>query len=92
MKTKNPRNEAFAERLRLLITKRKITQTALADHLGVSHSAVSTYVRGESEPCLQNLVAIAQYFDVSTDYLLGNTTVVKVKRRPPVSKTDGRQA
>ena len=88
MKTKIPRNYVFAERLRLLITKRKITQTALADHLGVSHTAVNTYVRGKSEPCLQYLVAIAQYFDVSTDYLLGNTTVVKVKRRPPVSKTE----
>lgn len=61
---------------------------ALADHLGISHAAVSTYVRGKSEPCLQHLVMIAQYFDVSTDYLLGNTTVVKVKRRPPVSKTE----
>lgn len=88
MKTKIPRNEAFAERFRLLMAKRKITQTALADRLGISHATVSTYVRGESEPCLQNLVAIAQYFDVSTDYLLGNTTVVKVKRRPPVRKTE----
>ena len=88
MKTKIPRNEAFSERFRLLMAKRKITQTALSDHLGISYAAVSTYVLGKSEPCLQNLVAIAQYFDVSTDYLLGNTTVVKVKRRPPVSKTE----
>ena len=88
MKTKIPRNEAFSERFRLLMIKGKITQTALADHLGISHAAISTYVCGKSEPCLQYLVAIAQYFDVSTDYLLGNTTVVKVKRRPPVSKTE----
>ena len=88
MKTKIPRNYVFAERLRLLIAKRKITQTALADHLGIGHAAVSTYVRGKSEPCLQHLVEIAQYFDVSTDYLLGNATVVKVKRRPPVRKTE----
>ena len=88
MKTKNPRNEAFAERLRSLMVKEKITQTALADHLRISHAAVSTYVLGKSEPCLQYLVAIAQYFDVSTDYLLGNTTVVKVKRRLPVYKTE----
>lgn len=70
------------------MAKEKISQMALADHLGISHAAVSTYVRGKSEPCLQHLVMIAQYFDVSTDYLLGNTTVVKVKRRPPVSKTE----
>ena len=70
------------------MVKEKITQTALADHLRISHAAVSTYVLGKSEPCLQYLVAIAQYFDVSTDYLLGNTTVVKVKRRLPVYKTE----
>ncbi|MDO5545175.1 MAG: helix-turn-helix transcriptional regulator [Eubacteriales bacterium] len=88
MKTKIPRNEAFAERFRLLIAKQKITQTVLADHLGITRAAINTYVCGRSEPCLQNLVAIAQYFDVSTDYLLGNTTVVKVKRRLPVRKTE----
>ena len=88
MKTKIPRNEAFAERLRALIAKEKISQTALADHLGISHTAVSSYVRGKNEPCLQYLVMIAQYLDVSTDYLLGNTTVVKVKRRSPVGKTE----
>lgn len=88
MKTKNPRNEAFPERLRSLMAKEKITQTALADRLGITRASINTYVCGKSEPCLQYLVAIAQYFDVSTDYLLGNTTVVKVKRRPPVRKTE----
>lgn len=88
MKTKLPRNEAFPERLRSLMAKEKISQTALADHLGISRAAVSTYVRGKNEPCFQYLVMIAQYLDVSTDYLLSNTTVVKVKRRPPVGKTE----
>ena len=92
MKKKIPRNYVFAERFRLLMAKGKITQKALADQLGISRGAINTYVCGKNEPCLQYLVAIAQYFGVSTDYLLGNTTVVKVKRRPPVSKTDGRQA
>ena len=92
MKTKNPRNEAFAERLRLLMAKEKITNVALSRYLGIGEARISTYVRGKAEPCFQYLVMIAQYFDVSTDYLLGNTTVVKVKRRPPASKTDGRQA
>lgn len=88
MKTKIPRNEAFAERLRSLIAKEKISQVALADHLGISRAALNAYVRGKCEPCFQLLVMIAQYFDVSTDYLLGNTTVVKVKRRPPVRETE----
>ena len=88
MKTKIPRNEAFAERLRSLIAKEKITQKDLADHLGISRATASKYVCGKNEPCFQHLVTIAQYFDVSTDYLLGNTTVVKVKRRPPVGKTE----
>ena len=88
MKTNIPRNEAFAERFRLLIVKNKITQKALADHLGVSRAALNTYVCGKCEPCFQHLVMIAKYFDVSADYLLGNTAVVKVKRRHPVRKTE----
>lgn len=88
MKTKNPRNEAFSERLRSLMAKEKITNVALSRYLGIGETRISTYVRGKAEPCLQYLVMIAQYFDVSTDYLLGNTTVVKVKRRLPVSKTE----
>ena len=88
MRTKIPRNYVFAERFWLLMAKGKITQTALAVHLRNGHAAVSTNVRGESEPSLQDLVEIDQYFDVCTDYLLGNTTVAKVKRRPPVSKTE----
>ena len=88
MKTKKLRNEVFPERLRSLMEKEKITQTAFADNLGICRAAVGTYVRGKNEPCFQHLVMIAQYLDVSTDYLLGNTTVVKVKRRPPVGKTE----
>lgn len=88
MRIKSPRNEAFPKRLRSLIAKEQITQSTLADHLGISRGAVNTYIQGKSEPCLQYLVAIAQYFDVSADYLIGNTTVVKVKRRTPVCKTE----
>lgn len=88
MKTMKTKNEAFPERLRSLIAKEKISQVALADHLGITRGAVNAYIQGRSEPGLQYLVAIAQYFGVSTDYLIGNTTVVEAKRRPPVSKTE----
>lgn len=88
MKTKIPRNEAFPERLRSLMAKEKITNVALSSYLGVGETSISNYVCGRAEPCFQYLVMIAQYLDVSTDYLLGNTAVVKVKRRPLVSKTE----
>ena len=88
MKTKLPRNEAFPERLRSLMAKEKISQTALANHLGISSASVSAYVCGKNEPRFRYLVMIAQYLDVSTDYLLGNTTVVKGKHRPSVGKTE----
>ena len=88
MKTNKIRNEAFPKRLRSLMAKEKITQTAFSYHLGISRTSINAYVRCKNEPCLQHLIMIAQYLDVSTDYLLGNTTVVKVKRRPPVGKTE----
>ena len=88
MKTMKTKNEVFPERLRSLIAKEKITQNTLADQLGITRGAVNAYIKGRSEPGLQYLVAIAQYFGVSTDYLLGNATVVKLKRRPPVPKAE----
>lgn len=47
-----------------------LSQTDLANHLGVSPSAVGMYEQGRREPGAEILVAIARIFGVSTDYLL----------------------
>lgn len=47
-----------------------LTQSDLAKRIHISASAVSSYERGRRSPDLSILVALAQEFDVTTDYLL----------------------
>jgi len=63
--------EPFPSRLKDLIEERRITQQELADVLGVTRQAVSLYATGQSTPDIKALEKIANYFDVSADYLLG---------------------
>lgn len=67
------RNEVFAFRLRRLRERRRVSRRVLADLCGVSKSTMSRYERGEQEPAARVVVELADYFDVTTDYLLGRT-------------------
>lgn len=49
------------------------TQADLAKYLGISRSAISMYESGEREPDFETLEAIADYFNVNMDFLLGQT-------------------
>lgn len=51
-----------------------LTQTQAAQKIGVSDGTYKNYEQGKREPNGETLVAIANYFDVSTDYLLGRPT------------------
>lgn len=67
----------FHLRLRELRNSRKLSQQELADLLGISKSSVNMYERGEREPGLDTLEAIADYFNVDMDYLTGKTSEIK---------------
>lgn len=63
--------DGFGERLRKLRRGCNVTQTALAEYLGVVPSAVGKYERlPNSYPSVDALIKIADYFNVSIDYLL----------------------
>ncbi len=53
--------------------KYKLSQGDLAEKIGVSQQTVSKYERGLLEPNLETLRILADYFDVTVDYLLGRT-------------------
>ncbi len=57
--------------LRTLRQKKNITQEALANHLGITPQSVGKWERGEGYPDITLLPAIALYFDVTIDELLG---------------------
>lgn len=60
-------------RLRELREKRRVSQVKLAIDLGLSQNSISRYENGEREADYATLISIADYFDVSLDYLLGRT-------------------
>ena len=60
----------FSDKLRMLIEERNLTQKQVAIDLNVAASTMGGYVLGSSEPDFDTLIRIAEYFNVSTDYLL----------------------
>ena len=60
-------------RLKELRTKRRISQVKLAMDLNMSQNSISRYETGEREAGYVTLIAFADYFGVSVDYLLGRT-------------------
>lgn len=63
----------FNERLRALREDKDLTQTTLAKNVNVDQRSISFYEKGKFEPKIETIKAIAKFFNVSTDYLLGLT-------------------
>ena len=63
--------ETFGERLKTLRMEKGLGQIELAKALDVGKSIISLWERDKCEPTLTNLIAIAQFFNVSIDYLAG---------------------
>lgn len=63
----------FSERVRELRQEAGMKQREMADVLGIKLRSYQNYEGGERRPDYEGLVALADYFDVTTDYLLGRT-------------------
>ena len=63
----------LSERLKKIRTNNKKTQKNVSEYLGISERSYRRYELGENEPNNNTLIKLADYFDVSTDYLLGRT-------------------
>lgn len=66
---------SFGEILTTLRMEKGVYQKDLADYLGVSIGTISNYEQGVHNPDLNTLGKIADYYDVSVDYLLGRTVL-----------------
>lgn len=64
-------NTVFGERLKELRREKGIVQVELAKSLNVSKGIISLWENNEREPTMSSLIAIATYFKVSIDYLVG---------------------
>ena len=67
-------------RLKELRKKRKMSQITLSLELNLNQNSISRYETGEREADYQTLIKIADYFDVSIDYLLERTDNPKTNR------------
>lgn len=63
----------FAQRLVRLMDERGVSQVKVGDAIGVQRQTVSLYGLGQSRPDVEALAKIAQFFGVTSDYLLGLT-------------------
>lgn len=63
----------LGNRLRLLRTQRKLTQEEVAKKIGVARTTYAMYEQNSREPDNDTLQKLADYFEVSVDYLLGRT-------------------
>jgi len=61
------------EAMRRIRKQRKITQVQAAQAAGVSEAMYQFYEYGKNEPTASVLIALADYFDISLDYLVGRS-------------------
>ena len=72
--------------LKNLRKKRNLSQTELSKALGISFSAISMYERGSRNPDIDMLVRLAEFFDVSTDYLLSRVNHLPISSTSTLSQ------
>ena len=73
----------LAKKIRELRNEKGISQSSLANHLGLTQQAIAKWEKGIAEPDSVTLNKLASFFNVSVDFLLGRTNV-----RNPNNNTD----
>ena len=64
-------SNVFPQRLKQLRQKKGLTQQKLAEILGIKRNTYSDWENGKTEPSFENLVKLADLFEVSLDWLFG---------------------
>lgn len=73
-------------RLKELRKKNNVTLQKLADYLHIANSAISQYENEKREPSFEIVAKIADYFNVSIDYLLGRENIEPIEMNRNVIK------
>ena len=79
-------DKKFGQRLKSLRLERDLKQSELAKIIEVSSSTIGMYEQGRRYADLETLKKIADFFDVSVDYLIGRTDIKKFDDFPPEVK------
>ncbi|WP_312097162.1 helix-turn-helix transcriptional regulator [Niallia sp.] len=78
----------FPERLRYLRKSAKISQQTLGDAMNVTKVSISGYETGNRKPDTDTLQKLADYFEVSTDYLLGRSETKETRATYHTTKNE----
>lgn len=84
--SKENRNKAFPTRLRECRAKSEKTQKQVADEIGVTKSTVSLWENGDTLPDAKDIVALAEIYNVSCDFLLCQTNSSNTKEHIAVDE------
>lgn len=77
----------IASKIKELRNEKKLTQRDLSKILNVSQQTIASWEVGRAEPNSEMINKLANYFSVSTDYLLGRESISNTRR----NKNDARQ-
>jgi len=74
----------FAERLEELRIQKGLTAVALSKAIGVSKQAIGQFEKAANYPHVNTLTALADYFNVSLDYLVGRSDIPYILKKSNV--------
>ena len=61
----------FQARLKELLQAKEKSDMEISKEIGVTKQKLSHWKTGYTEPCMDDLIVLAHYFDISVDYLIG---------------------
>ena len=76
-------NQYFSTRVKELRLKAGLSMDQLARELGITKSRISMWENNGTVPRMNILIDLANYFNVTTDYLLGNDDINNVSQSNP---------
>ncbi|MBR0190300.1 MAG: helix-turn-helix transcriptional regulator [Clostridia bacterium] len=79
-------NNLFAERLSELIEENNKTKREVGRETHISAQSISDWSTGKIQPTAENIYVLAQYFNCTSDYLLGLTNEDEEKTNPKYHK------
>lgn len=71
---------SLADRLVSLQKERNVLKKDIADAIGVSVMGYYRYEKGDRQPTADTLIKLADFFNVSLDYLVGRSNVPELQR------------
>lgn len=63
------------QRINELLKSEGLNQSKLANGIGVNQSTICNWLNGKKEPSIESLWKLADFFDVSVDYLIGRKEI-----------------